>query len=141
MPRLTDRDYLFLRTYLHAAWCTKQKAFSLISTQDQYYLHRYFRPSEDMSAADALAHRKAATASQPSLPQCAGRALRHLVQPKRVTALDGNRRLVVHPLLRPEPDVGKLATALLALARAQATAVPRDDGLSHELLQEGTNLD
>lgn len=117
MPRLTDRDYLFLRSYLYEVWQTRRQAFALISPRDQYYLHRYFNLSDEMSDTDALTHRKAITAFQPSLPQCAGRALKCLADPKALRGTTGAKRIVLYPLIRPEPDIGKLARALLGTAR------------------------
>ena len=127
MPRLTDRDYLFFRTYLHEVWLTKRQAFSLISTRDQYYLHQYFRLSDELAKEDALAHRRAITTLQPSLPQCAGRALRHLARPKRTITCTGEKRIIVHPLLRPQPDVERLAKALLEQMTICRIAVTIED--------------
>ena len=119
MPRLTDRDYLFFRAYLCEVWQARRQASGLISTRDQYYLHRYFRLGVDLTLGEALAHRQQVTHKQPSLPQCAGRALRHFADPRPLRAATGSKRIVVYPLLRPEPDIKLLAQSLLATARSQ----------------------
>ena len=111
MPRLFDRGYLFIRSYLAEVWQTKRQAFSLISTTDQWYcnqwyLHQYLRPSDELTEPELLAHRHAVTQTQPSLPQCAGRALRHLANPKLLQAVTGSKRMAVYPLVRPHTDVG-----------------------------------
>jgi len=115
MPRLTDRDYLFIRAYLTEVWHTKQQAFSLISTTDQWYVHQYFRPSEHLSTAELLEHRKTVSGEQPSLPQCAGRALQHLANPRPLRRARGSNRIVVYPVLRPEIDVTRLIRSLMDL--------------------------
>jgi len=122
MPRLFDRGYLFIRSYLAEVWQTKRQAFSLISTTDQWYcnqwyLHQYLRPSDELTEPELLAHRHAVTQTQPSLPQCAGRALRHLANPKLLQAVTGSKRMAVYPLVRPHTDVGRLARAFLSVAQ------------------------
>lgn len=116
MPRLTARDYLFFHAYLHEVWRTKQRAFSLISTRDQAYLHEYFRPSDYLTGAQLLAHRAAITRRRPSLPHCAGRALRHLADPLPLKQPLGSGRIVLFPLLNPNPDLHRMARALLSQA-------------------------
>ncbi len=113
MPRLSTSDYLFLYTYLYEVWQTQRQAFSLISTQDQWYLHQYFRLSEELTALELLVHRRAITGEQPSLPQCAGRALRHLANPRPRRVTTGSKRIGVYPLIRSEPDIPRPDTSLV----------------------------
>jgi hypothetical protein len=73
MPRLFDRGYLFIRSYLAEVWQTKRQAFSLISTTDQWYcnqwyLHQYLRPSDELTEPELLAHRHAVTQTCRSVP-------------------------------------------------------------------------
>ena len=118
MPRLSTYDYLLLHTHLHQLWENCRQGFGLISTRDQRYLHDFFRLSEKLTEAELMAHRMAVSVQYPSLPQQAGRALKHFADP---TALKlqpyGDRRIVVHPILRPQPDIHRLAQALLSTAR------------------------
>lgn len=116
MPRLTTHDYLFFHAYLHEVWHNQRKAFSLISTRDQSYLHRYFRPSEALTNPELLVHRNAITRQHPSLPHCAGRALRRLADPVPLKQSSGSGRIVLYPLLRPNPDLARMSRALLRLA-------------------------
>lgn len=78
MPRLSDADYLLLTRHLREVWQIRQQAFTLVSTLDQHYLHLLFQTSKDLTEPERLVHRAAITAKRPSLPACAGRALRHL---------------------------------------------------------------
>ncbi len=116
MPRLTDPDYVFIHRYLHDVWAKQRRGFSLISTRDQRYLHDYFRPSDQLTVAQLLSHRKTISCKQPQLPQCAGRALRHLSKPGReatyARAWGKKYNLIVYPLLRPRPDTELLLRAL-----------------------------
>ncbi len=66
MPRLSAFNYFRLHAYLYDVWQTKQRAFSLVSTKDQRFLHDYFRPSEYLTEAELLAHRVAITRERPS---------------------------------------------------------------------------
>ena len=128
MPRLTNSDYLLIRTHLSHVWTNKRQGFGLISTKDQRYLHDYFRLSESLSAADAIIHRRAISHERPSLPQQAGRALRHLADPPALKKpLTGKSRIVVHPILRPQPDIHRLVQALLALGRQLAEAEAKQE--------------
>jgi hypothetical protein len=136
MPRLSENDYLHFRHYLHNVWQTNKSAFGLLTRTDQYYLHDYFRPSEELADAEALEHRAAVSQRRPSLPHCAGRALKHLAKPRqslktapahavpaqrvRSGSDAAARNITVWPIYRPQPDTKKLARALLALARKMA---------------------
>ncbi len=126
MPRLRNYDYVLIYAHLHQLWENKRQGFSVISTRDQRYLHRFLRPSELLAEADLLAHRKAVTAQNASLPQQAGRALKHLANPLPLKQVpSGSRRIVVYPLLRPEPDIHRLALALIDTARRIAAEQAR----------------
>ncbi len=124
MPRLANPDYLFIHHYLHNVWIEQRRGFSLISTRDQRYLHDYFRPSDQLTDAQLLSHRKTISFKQPQLPQCAGRALRHLARPGRdakyARAHGSKYDVVVYPLLRPQPHVRLLLGAMQALAQRMA---------------------
>lgn len=117
MPRLSNYDYLLLHAHLHQLWENKRLSFGLITTKDQRYLHDFFRLSEMLTEAELLAHRKAITIERPSLPHQAGRALKHLAKPLLLKQPPGNGRIIVHPVVRPHPDVKRLARALQDLAR------------------------
>ena len=118
MPRLSNYDYLLIQAHLHHIWMTRRHGFSLISTKDQRHLHDFFRPSETLTEAELLAHRKAVTTKYPNLPHQAGRASKHLADPLPLKhARAGNQRIVVYSLLKPQPDIPRLARALMNTAR------------------------
>lgn len=111
----------------------------MVSPRDQRYLHSFFRLAEELTDADALSHRRAVSVERPSLPQSAGRALRHLAHPRYepATLVGRRRRIVVYPLVRPQVDTHKLGRALLWAALEQAGAgmrpkrVPTAGGAGH----------
>lgn len=127
MPRLTNPTYLRTYFWLSGQIAQDRMTLSCLSPTEQSYLHAYFRPTEAISAPDLLAHRKSITRQRPSLPQSAGRALRKLQDHQ--TALvelpasspapatkSSHRRIVVHSVIRPEPDIERMAKALLRAA-------------------------
>jgi hypothetical protein len=119
MPRLPDRGYLFIRSYLAEVWQTKRQAFSLISTTDQWYLQPVVFASvlAPQRRTDRTRAAGAPACGHADLPQCAGRALRHLANPKLLQAVTGSKRMAVYPLVRPHTDVGRLARAFLSVAQ------------------------
>jgi hypothetical protein len=124
MPRLTTSDYLFCYQYLHEIWVTDYSPFGLITTKDQRYLHDYFPLSKEMTDAELLTHQADVAARRPSLPHSAGRALKHLANPdplRVASATDGNRRIVVYPIARPEIDTKRMAEALLDYIKSQTS--------------------
>jgi hypothetical protein len=124
MPRFTNLDYLQTREWLAELWATDDGAFGLLPASEQRYLHDYFRPSEDLTSDEALEHRAQVSQEQPSLPQCAGRAVGHLraeLAAIPVVALQpaigrGKRRVVISAVVRPELDGDALVRALLRAA-------------------------
>lgn len=144
MPRLSTSDYLKNRRLLYEIWHSHGgHGFQLISPRDQRYLHDYFRPSEELTSSNALKHRRQITQERPSLPACAGRALKHLANPEpQVSDEDrpGKHRLLVYPLVRPKIDTEKLAKALFDLARREleggVTPAPMDDEARRQHLSE-----
>lgn len=127
MPRQTAADYLKTHRWLAKLWAEQQDSFGFLGYQEQMYLHDYFAPSQGISDEELVAHRKAVTARRPSLPQCAGRALRRLqVELEAAAAVRvpagsshpaGNRRIVVRAIARPEVDEDRMVQALLRAAR------------------------
>ena len=134
MPRLTNKDYLLQRTFLLDAWNHFPGVFSYFTYNEQLERHAYFAPSKELSDQEAIAHRQQVTHDHPSLPHRAGKLyarlhkqasaerdrLAHtpatpLITKSKRTA--GQRRIAVGAVARPEPDLRKLALALLGLAR------------------------
>ncbi len=62
---------------------------------------------------ERLAHRVLVTKVRPALPACAGRALRQLTSAEPGCDPVRVGRVRIYPLLRPQPDLHKMALALL----------------------------
>ena len=76
MSRLTTTHYLKTCHVLAEKWREHMDDFAFYSPQDQCYIHDYFRPSEDLTDDQRIAHRIAISKLHPSLPAKAGRALK-----------------------------------------------------------------
>jgi hypothetical protein len=105
MPRLNPAQYLESHRWLRSLWLECAQTFGLISHQDQRYLHDYFLPSLSINDHDLLRHRKKISADQPSLPQCAGRALKNSEQLSKLgrLVLASMSVLWLDPPLMPTP--------------------------------------
>jgi uridine kinase len=123
MSRLTKIHYLKTCHTLAKKWREDKGDYAFYSEQDQRYIHDYFRPSEDLTDEQRLAHRIAITKLHPSLPAKAGRALK---KPKYEPALVVYRRrnggkqlraISVRAVIRPQPDAKSFAQAILDMAR------------------------
>lgn len=135
MPRLTSSDYLLLHGWLAELWAEQHgRAFGLISPRDQWYLHDYFVPSwTALTEAELLAYRQKVASEHPSLPQCAGRAVRKLrhelaVAPPRTVGNPPVRQrkpVIVSAVAQPQIDLDGMARALLKAAEELGK---RDDG-------------
>jgi hypothetical protein len=132
MPRLTPKQYLKAHDQLRRFWLHNDMVFGALSSAEQYQIHDYFQPSKDLSDLELLAHRDRITKERPSLPHQAGRALAKLRDAAAVLSVrrlrmakapagakvrrQGNRHLTVRAVVKPEPDMQKLARALVMLA-------------------------
>jgi hypothetical protein len=123
MPRLTDHGYLEIQHWLGQIWRDHPQIFSLMSPAEQRRVHDYFMPSQEVTLEELLAHRQRVSTEQPSLPQCAGRALRKLreaieAQPAPASALvpTSKRQVVVRAVARPTIDGNVISRALLRAA-------------------------
>jgi len=78
MPRLTNSDYLLYRAELAALFEEQVPVQVFLSYRDQLVLHDYFAPTQELTDAEAIAHRLAITQANPSLPNRAGKILRQI---------------------------------------------------------------
>ena len=127
MPRLTDKQYLKYRKFLRRLWLRHQNAYSHLTPTQQWQIHAYFRPDEELTTEQLLAHRKDITTQQPSLPHQAGRAIKEFGQMLRgkaksratVTSSTNKRgqtsTIRVRSIARPKIDTRRLAKALIEL--------------------------
>jgi hypothetical protein len=140
MPRLTHHTYCAQHRSLREVWLDDQPAWSELSANEQWDLHDFFSPTRELSAYELKEFRQKMTAADPSLPQRAGRALKKLelaravrtsaaeARPAQPVSVDkpkrkyksAERRISVKSLVHPEPNVERMAKALLALAREMA---------------------
>lgn len=133
MPRLTNPDYVRIHHKLRTYWQEEASPFGYLAPAEQWDLHKYFQPSHELSDQALLAHRKAISALDSSLPQRAGRALQRLeraihqvsARQAMATTLPTKRKrsgdVRVRAVMLPEPDYHKIARAMLWLAREGKT--------------------
>jgi len=123
MPRLTNADYLLYRSELFLVW-DDMNVFGRLSAQDQWILHGYFVPTKQISAEEAIAHRKAVSRAIPSLPNRAGKVMRKVqllqsidwIKVARPPQDAGPRHLTLRSIVRPEPDLDQIARSMISLA-------------------------
>jgi hypothetical protein len=125
-------------------WLECDELYSILEVNQQWEVHRFYQPSKELSEKELIAHRKAVTKEQPGLPATAGRHFALLYQSFRVayayadgdemrfrSAISqmsrqrpphqtGKRQVWVRAVANPEPDLAKLASALVDLALYQA---------------------
>lgn len=113
-------------------WQRYPSAFAILTPKAQWEVHDFYQPSKELTKEQLLAHRRQISRERPSLPAAAGkhfdilndyfRSDREL--PKTEPSLDrsesaqgaGNRQVRVRALVRPEPNLKLLASALVDLA-------------------------
>jgi hypothetical protein len=76
MPRLTNQSYLLQCHQVRDL----VNYFYLLTATDQWALHMYFVPTRHLSKLELVEHRSDISATDPSLPQRAGRAFLKLKQ-------------------------------------------------------------
>ena len=136
-----DKHYLKVRNRLKRYWFKAQSVYSYLTPNEQWQLHDFYRPSEDLSEEQLIAHRAKITAARPSLPHQAVRALEKLdaaaanwavkaVRPREPAPAPARRKgrgqrehnLVIRSVVRPKIDTAKLSQAIILLARELAAA-------------------
>ena len=146
MPRLTNPNYLERYRFCAAAWKDFRVVFSVVPANQQFDIHRYYQTARRTPEADLLKTREELTKAAPSLPQRASKAFAQVYQVFQIAfeqsqgdevkffaavetfasarrshmahvySTSAGRVLRVRGLVRAEPDLHKLAQALLALA-------------------------
>jgi hypothetical protein len=132
MPRLTNHQHLVRRTTLHAMWAECQIAYSAAPLAQQWELHRYYQTIVDATDEELIANRKALEETEQSLSHRAGKTYAAVVQAAScyktraqpptpaVPGKSKDRVITVRAVARPEPDLKKVAMALIMLAEQQA---------------------
>jgi hypothetical protein len=137
VPRLTNKQFLEEHHRLALAYESEPLIFGSVTPAEQWALHDFFVPTKDLSNDELLAHRKAITKQQSSLPNRAGKAYAFLASEyQRLLALVDqleaepavmsvvpagplHRQIWVRGALQLEVDAGKIAQVIISLAREQ----------------------
>jgi len=138
MPRLTNAQYLYQRHRLRVSWQhRKAEPFAALSATEQLRLWVYFAPTQDLTDAEAVAHRKEISGLYASLPQQAGRAYKRVfpyLDPERSGPVLPERRtskprgpVVVHAVPRDEIDAHKLARVVVNFIDASRKEQDREN--------------
>ena len=136
VPRLTNQSYLQQRTHLRECWIGRRALYGKLTASQQWDLHAFFRPTEDFTDDEAIAHRVHLSKVRPSMPHRAGKAYRAFEEVERaaVPARAGTRSrtsdkvIHVRSVVRPEPDFAKLVRGLMvSLREREKTQRPPDD--------------
>jgi hypothetical protein len=138
MTRLTHSTYVSIHNNLRLLWLRHPQLLGRLSPRQQWHLHRYFVPDQELSDLALRAHRVRVTEAMPSLPQCAGRAYRalHLAldeppfflppHPSQESAVKPGRRLSVVGVVRPDIDTKLIAMSIVNLAMELISSLPMD---------------
>jgi hypothetical protein len=144
MPRLSNALFLDRHRFLRKMWLECDELYSILEVNQQWEVHRFYQPSKELTDEELVAHRKATTKAEPRLPAIAGRHFALLYQSFRVayayaegdemrfrsaisqmsrqrpSHMTGKRQIWIRAVANPEPDLQKLASALIDLALHQA---------------------
>ncbi len=150
IARLTDTTYLKQQAAVRKLWLQDETLFSRTTPSDQRAIHDFYQPSRNATNAELLKHRHIVTAVHPSLPSRASKALRRLDAGRRSTPAPpngstrprakvpiGGRNIRVRVILRPEPDVAKLARVFMGIARQ----ITDEDTQAHRASGDETSSD
>lgn len=123
MARLTNQHYLLIHRQLRKAWLEVPHCISWLTPTEQWQLHDFFQPANQLTEVELLAHRRDITKRRPTLPSQAGRALAKLYRIaqtsqliKQVTPIGHGRHIAVYGLVNPELDLEALAHILVDIA-------------------------
>jgi len=125
VPRLTRSQYFIRHGLLSYFWEAHPQLFSLLSPTAQLELHRFFLPTVDIREHELASYRDYINKREPSLAHKAGKHFKEFTRPRPEVKkiITKPRKLVVRSIMKPEPDLRKLARAFLKLAEDQI----RDD--------------
>ena len=143
MPRITQRQQYERYQFLRSAWergGTWQGCFAELSPNDQWKLHRFYRPSESLEFSEFRKHLAEIKQKEPELAHVVGKlyaqfhdiyarheqVIRTYVPTPRVGRSQSRRRkrghIVVTALVNPNPDFRQLARLLVRQAMERARA-------------------
>ncbi len=121
VPRLSRSEYFIRHGLLFYLWVTHRQVFSYLSPTAQLELHRYFLPTVDIEEHELASYRDYISKRELTLAHKAGKHFKELTRPRPETLklITNPRKLRVTSIMRPEPDLQKLARILLAIAESQ----------------------
>jgi hypothetical protein len=95
-------------------------AYSLLSSSDQWAIHRFYAPTDDIDDKTLRDYRRSVTKIDPSLPQRAGRAYAKLKRGEwskvDYAVMPNGRAISVRAVVRPKPDAELLARVFWQMA-------------------------
>jgi hypothetical protein len=102
-------------------WETHPQLFSLLSPTAQLELHRFFLSTVDIEEHELASYRDYINKREPSLAHKAGKHFKEFTRPRPEVKeiIIRRKQVVVRPIMKPEPDLRKLARAFVHLAEHQ----------------------
>ena len=102
-------------------WDAHRQQFSLLSPIAQLELHRFYLPTVDIEEHELASYGQYINAREPSLAHTAGKHFALLTRHARHASMtiSSSGTMSVRSILKPEPDVQKLARAFMKLAEHQ----------------------
>ncbi|WP_437773491.1 hypothetical protein [Arthrobacter sp. KNU40] len=138
MPRVTQRDQYERHLFLRMLWVNNGAVFAQLRAADQWRVHSFYQPDEELSPREFKAHLRRVKLGRPGLVHVAGKLFLRLhdqfvemerrrrlaaiakpALPVRPRRQNKYRRIVVYGVVRPRPDLQKLVAAAKALVREQ----------------------
>jgi hypothetical protein len=102
-------------------WTTHPQLFSLLSPTAQLELHRFFLPTVDIEEHELASYRDYINKCERSLAHKAGKHFKEFTRPRPEVAeiITRSKSFELRPIMKPEPDLKKLARAFVNLAEHQ----------------------
>jgi hypothetical protein len=142
MPRVTKREQYKRHLFLRTVWIgpVHQACLAVLSANEQWKLHAFYRPDEDLTVKQFRDHLCAMRQDRPELFHVSGKLYRHIevafvqqtrrtntqqhkqsASPKsarsKVPAWRQGGQVTIHGVLRPKPDLNKLLKAMIQMPR------------------------
>lgn len=126
MPRLNPQQFIDRHHELRTLWLQHAYEFSGLRVKEQWDLHRYYVPAENLTDEQLLERRAQITAADPSLPQRASklyRALKRgttqgvLVSQPAASGKHKGHQLILRTVARPKPNRTELMRLALDMAK------------------------
>lgn len=137
MPRVTQREQYKRHLFLLSVWSdpSKQACLAVLSTKEQWKLHSFYQPSEDLTLRQFSDHLHAIQQDHPQLRHVSGKLYRRVElaltwheqrqaesaksQTHHKASVRRGGQVVVYGVVRPKPDLNKLLKALIQMAREE----------------------